>query len=60
MLGSPIRRKATPKKNHGRERTQTEDLKRKSRYQTAEAAKITPTMYSWRLVCPFEPESKTI
>ena len=59
--GSPMRRKATPKKNQGMERTQTEGLKGKSRYHTAEAAKNTePMTYSWRLVCPFEPESKTI
>ena len=61
MKGSPTRRKATPKKNHGNERTQTEDLKRKSRYQIIEAAKKTPpVMYRSIFVCPLEPESKTI
>jgi len=56
-----MRRKATPKKNQGAERTQTEGLRRKSRYQTTEAPKKTePRIYNSMSVCPLEPESKTI
>ena len=56
-----MRRKVSLKKSQGRERTQTEGLKRKSRYHAAEAAKnAEPTKCSWRLVCLFKPESKTI